>query len=340
MMIKSRTISLLLAITFGVLSFSLQAAPAQKKLPVLDRMVASVNNEAITESELNQQTELLLVRLRQTDTPMPSLPVLHKQLLEKMILEKCQLQLAAAEGITIDEKILNQTMHEIANRDNLSIMQMQAFLEEQGISFSQFRETIKTELLLSKIQQKEIGPRITISKTEVENFLASPAGQDQFGTEYRLGHILISLPEEPSNTRSIQEPTLMQIEAEANALVKELKRGADFAKTAMAKSAGQQALNGGDLGWRNTASIPSTFAKIAPTLRVGEIYGPIRNDSGYHIIKLLDKRSAGSTQQKTSINARNKAMDTLYQRKFDELVVTWLRHLRSEAEIKIYLNET
>lgn len=333
-MVKSYTFSFILACTLGLLSFSLQAAPTQKKLPVLDRMVASVNNEAITESELNRQTELLLVRLRQTDTPMPSLPILHKQLLEKMILEKCQLQIAAAEGITIDDKTLNQAINDIANRDNLSVSQMQEFLEEQGITFAQFRETIKTELLLSKIQQKEVGQRITISKAEVEHFLASPTGQDQSGVEYRLSHILIPLPEEASKAE------LQKIEVDANALVKELKHGADFAKTAMAKSAGQQALQGGDLGWRNTATIPSTFSKIAPTLRVGEIYGPIRNDSGYHIIKLLDKRSQSATQPKTSINARNKAMDSLYQRKFDELVVTWLRHLRSEAEIEIYLNET
>lgn len=332
-MIKSRSVSLLLACSLGLLSCSLAAQPVQRQLPVLDRMVASVNNEAITESELNRQTELLLVRLRQTETSLPSLSVLHKQLLEKMILEKCQLQIAATEGITVDEKALNQAVAEIASRDNLSIAEMQQFLEEQGISFAQFRETIKTELLLSKIQQKEVGQRITISKAEVEHFLASPAGQDQSGTEYHLSHILIPLPEEPSKA------DLQKTEESANALAKELKHGANFAKIAIAKSAGQQALEGGDLGWRNTATIPSAFAKIAPTLRVGEVYGPLRNDGGYHIIKLLDKRSPTQKQQ-NSTQARNKAMDTLYQRKFDELVVTWLRHLRSEAEIKIYLNET
>ena len=332
-MIRSRSVSLLLACSLGLLSFSLAALPPQKKLPVLDRMIASVNNEAITESELNRQTELLLVRLRQTETPLPSLPVLHKQLLEKMILEKCQLQVAAGEGITIDEKALNQAVTEIASRDNLSIAEMRQFLEEQGISFTQFRETIKTELLLSKIQQKEVGQSITISKAEVDHFLASPAGQDQSGTEYHLSHILIALPEEPSSTE------VQKTEASADALAKELKHGADFAKIVIAKSAGQQALEGGDLGWRTTAAIPSAFAKIAPTLRVGEVYGPLRNDGGYHIIKLLAKRSPTQKQQ-NSTQARNKAMDTLYQRKFDELVVTWLRHLRSEAEIKIYLNET
>lgn len=332
-MIKSYKASFLLACSLGLLSFSIHAAPVTKRLPVLDRMVASVNNEAITESELNRQTELLLVRLRQTDTPMPALPELHKQLLEKMILEKCQLQIAATAGVTVDEKTLNAAIQEIASRDKLSITEMQQFLEEQGISFSQFRDTIKTELLLSKIQQQEIGPRITISKAEIDHFLASPVAQDQSATEYHLSHILIPLSEELSKTE------IQQVEANANNVARELKQGADFAKTAIAKSAGQQALEGGDLGWRNIAAIPSTFAKIVPTLRVGEVYGPLRNDSGYHIIKLLAKRSPHA-QAQSPTQARSKAMDTLYQRKFDELLVTWLRHLRSEAEIKIYLNET
>ncbi len=336
-MLKSYRISFLIICGLSLLSFSLPLLAAQKKLPVLDRMIASVNNEVITESELNRQTELLLVRLKQTDTPLPPLPVLHKQLLEKMISEKCQLQIAAAEGITIDEKTLNQAINEIANRDNLSLAEMQQFLEEQGISFSQFRETIKTELLISKIQQKEVGQGIMISKAEIDHFLASPAAQDQSGTEYHLGHILIALPEEQTAEQS--KIALQKTESTANAIAKELRNGADFAKVAIAKSAGQQALEGGDLGWRDTTALPSAFAKIVPTLHVGEIYGPLRNDSGYHIIKLFAKRLPPQ-KQLSPTEARNKAMDTLYQRKFDELVVTWLRHLRSEAEIKIYLNET
>ena len=332
-MIQFRRLSFFIACSLGLLSFSLMALPVHKKLPLLDRMVASVNNEAITESELNRQTDLLLVRLKQTETPLPSLLVLHKQLLEKIILEKCQLQIASAEGITVDEKALNEAVAEIANRDNLSMKEMQQFLEEQGVSFAQFRETIRVELLLSKIQQKEIGQHITISKAEVDHFLASPAGQDQSGTEYHLSHILMAVPEESSKAE------VQKIEASAHALTKKLQQGADFAKMVMAKSTGQQALEGGDLGWRNTAAIPSTFAKIAPTLRVGQVYGPLRNEGGYHIIKLLGKRSPTQKQQ-NSAQARNKAMDTLYQRKFDERLVTWLRHLRSEAEIKIYLNET
>lgn len=336
----TRTLMLGLTCTLSLAAFSLQAEPkanSLKKLPVLDHMVASVNNEAITGSELNKQTELLLVRLRQTDTPLPPLPALRKQVLEKMVLEKLQLQVAKQEGIEIDEPTLDKAVQDIAERDNLSVAQMQQFLEEQGIPFPQFRRTIKTELVLSKLHQKEIGQHITISKRDTEHFLNSPMGQDQTGAEYRLSHILIPLPEAPE---SIEQ---QKAEESAEAIAKQLKAGADFAKIAIAKSAGQQALNGGDLGWRKAAAMPTLFAKVVSTLRAGEVYGPIRDTSGFHIIKLIDKRSPNIAANKNQNNAeamRSKAMELLYQRKFDEQLVPWLRRLRADAEVKIYLNET
>ncbi len=421
------------------MAYPLQAAPHAKKLVVLDRMVASVNGEAITESDLNKQTQLLLVRLQQTDTALPPMNVLHKQLLERMILEKLQLQLATQEGVIIDDSTLDNAIEEIASRDNLSLHQMQKFLEEQGIPFAQFCETIKTEITLSKLQQKEVGQNIIISKAEIEHFLTSPAGLGESDTEFRLGHILFPVPEEATKVE------LDKIEAEAKTIVKQLKTGANFSEVAIAKSSGQQALEGGDLGWRKLGFIPTVFVKVVPTLKVNEIYGPIQDSSGFHIIKLLDKRNtitaslkpkqevhlrqiliktsakrsepeveerlaalrqqivngasfaqlaqkhseemnsatkggdigwvseasvvsefnqqmaklkAGEISQpfKTSLGwhliqiiekrtrttpneaLRNKAMEVLYQQKFDEQLISWLRRLRANAEVEIYLN--
>lgn len=326
-----RTLSLLCILAAPC---ALQAGQAKQKLPLLDRIVASVNNEAITESELNRQTKLLAARLQQTDADLPPLPTLHKQLLEKMILEKLQLQLATEQGIDVEPAAVNQTIKEMASRDGLSVHQMEQFLEEQGISPNQFRETIKREMTLAKLQQKEVGQKITISKAEIENFLSSPTGSDQLGVEYRLGHILIALPGE----ESLSPEQIQSLQTKAEMAVKELKAGANFAKTAIAKSAGQQAFNGGDLGWRTIGEIPTIFAKIVPTLHEGEIYGPIRDNSGFHIIKLLDKRKT-KAMAASSEAARNKALETLYQRKFDEFLVSWLRTLRAESEVKTYLNE-
>lgn len=307
-----------------------------KQLPVLDRIVAIVNHDAIPESELNRQTELLMLRLRQSDMALPPLTELRKQLLDKLILEKLQLQMAKDEKIKVEDSILDKTLQDIASRDNLTMDQLKKFLVEQGITFDQFRDNIKNEMIISKLQQHEITPAITISSSDVEHFLSSPTGQDQSGVEYRLGHILISLPESASDEKRAAT------QKQAEDLVKQLNSGGDFSKLAMAKSSGPQALNGGDLGYRRASELPTFFAKTAPSLTKGQIAGPIRNESGFHIIKLIDKRSGSDLNalHASKEELRNKAMDTLFQRRFEEKLMTWLRRIRDEAEVKIYLNES
>jgi len=167
----------------------------------------------------------------------------------------------------------------------MPLNQMREFLEEQGIPFDYFRETVKKELTLSRLQQKEIGQQISVSKTDIEHFLNSPQGQDKTGSEYRLGHILIALPEAP--TPSEIQKAKLQVED----LKKQLATGANFNTLAMSKSAGPQALNGGDLGWKKGTELPTLFAKQALSMSVNEVHGPIRNSSGFHLIKLLEKRS-------------------------------------------------
>jgi peptidyl-prolyl cis-trans isomerase SurA len=314
--------------------FPIYSTAAPRKLPVLDRMIAAVNDEAITESELNQQTQLLMLRMPQQDTNLPPAAELKKQILEKMIIEKLQLQLAKQQKIEIDDETVNKTLEEIASRDKLTVAQLKEFMEEQGVSFQQFRETIKRELTISKLQQKEIGGGIVIAKADIEHFLSSPAAQDQTGVAYHLGHILIALPEEATSE------IIQQTEKKAEKIVQELKAGANFAKTAMAKSSGQQALNGGDLGWRKTSEVPTLFAKVVGTLQSGDVYGPIKETGGFHIIKLFEKRVQGEKGNNVANKAvmRNKAMEILYQRKFEEQLVPWLKKLRSEAEVEIYLD--
>lgn len=318
--------------SLGLLFHSpLNAAPNQ--LPLLDRVVATVNQEAIPESELNQQFQLLVARLKQGENPnLPSEDVLRKQLLEKIILEKLQLQMAKEEKISVDETQLKQAINEIASRDNMSLPQLQSFLETQGITYKQFQESIKNEMTISKLQQKEIGQFISISASELDNFINSPQGQDQTGAEYRLRHILIALPESPTQNE------LAVAEKKAKDLIKKLKSGGDFGENALASSSGEQALKAGDLGWRKSTELPTLFSKVVPTLPVGAIHGPIKNTSGFHIIKLVDKRIDGATLDNPEA-VKNKAMDALYQRKFEEQLTIWLKRVRDEAQIENYLNE-
>ncbi len=328
--------SFLVSALFSLGCLSLSAFATEKtSLPILDRVIATVNTEAITESEVNRQMQLFLVHLRQTDLAEPPSDVLRKQLLDKLVLEKLQLQLAKLVNIEVDEATLNRALEEIARRDGLPLEQLKGFLQEQGVTFAQFKETVKNEITISKLQQQEIGHHINISKNELEHFMQSAAGRDQTGTEYRLAHILISLPENPT----LEEQ--QKAENEAKGLVAKLKNGTDFAQTAIAHSKGVQALNGGDLGFRKAAELPTLFAKIAPTLHPGEVHGPLKNSSGYHIIKLVAKRQDTDNNKDSQLTAqlmRDKAMDALYQHKFEEKLTNWLRRLRDEAEIDIHLN--
>jgi len=293
----------LVSLTLGLASFSVLAKPgtSPKKFQSLDRMVAIVNNDTITTSELDYQTQLLLLRLRQNETELPPIAELKKQILERLIMEKLQLQIAAEAGIEIDDSTLNQTLHEIASRDGIPLEQMRGFLEEQGIPYNYFKDTVKKELTLSKLQQREVGQNITVSKVDIDNFLDSPQGQDKTGTEYRLGHILLSLSETPSPEE------IQATKKQAEEMVKQLRAGANFSQMAMAKSAGQQALNGGDLGFRKGTEVPTLFAKQASLMQVNEVFGPIKNTSGFHIIKLLEKRGgsgAGDSKAYVSTHVR------------------------------------
>ncbi len=306
----------------ATLSFSGIAAPSGP--PALDRLVASVNGEAISESDLKLRTKLLMMHVS-SDVQMPPPEVLHKQLLEKMILEKLQLQIATPEDLKVEDAPLDQHIADMAAQDDLSVDAFKAFLEDQGISFKKFRDWIKNEMILAKIQQREVGSFIHVSKKDVSDFLGSHAGQEHRGMEYHLAHILIAMPDPP------EAEAVNKARTEAEAIVKALKAGADFSKIAMEKSAAQQALEGGDLGWYKAASAPTLFVKLLPSLTSGDIRGPIEDSSGFHIIKLLAKKQ--SIEDPKQIEG--KALEALYKRQFETQLVRWLKQLRADSDVEI-----
>jgi peptidyl-prolyl cis-trans isomerase SurA len=318
-------------IFFTFFSILLSTSAQSKKDAVLDRVVAIVNNEAIPESALDRQMQLIMVRIKQGNMNAPPEDQLRKQLLDRMILEKLQLQKAKEVSVIVEEAELNSAISDIAKRDQLTLLDLKKSVEGQGIPFSQFRDTIKTELTILKLQHRELGQTITVSNAEIEQFLKSPGAQDQNNTEYHLAHILIPLPEMHTERMDLHA------KKEAAEIIQKLNQGADFSELAIAKSSASNALQGGDLGWRKTPELPTLFAKIVPSLSVGTIHGPIRNDSGYHIIKLIDKRIDG-IQAINSETFRNKAKDILTQRKMDERLGVWLRRLRDDSEVVINLN--
>ncbi len=251
----------------------------------LDRIVAVAEDDVILESELERQVDAIVRRFRAQGAPLPPLSILRRQVLERMILRSLQLQLAKKAGIEVDDETLRQALLDLAHRNGMDLDAFRQAVEAQGMDYAAFVDNLREELVLKRLRASQVDSRIQVSEREITHFLETEAQSDpRQASEYRLGHILIATPEAAS-------PTVIQKAREkAERLVAELRQGLDFHQAAIAMSDGAQALKGGDLGWRKLDQIPTLFAERVPKMRKGEIAGPIRSPSGFHIIKLLDRK--------------------------------------------------
>ncbi len=255
----------------------------------LDVIVAVVNDDIITRRELDEAITTIEQRLRQKGTPLPPRDELSRQVLERLILTKLQLRAAERDGIVVDDPTLNAAMENLARQNNLSLSQLRESVEKDGMSFANFREEIRREILFTRLRQRVVDSQLQISDQEVDNTLSSlPRAIPSANAEYHIAHILIALPE---------APTPQQVQAaqeKARDVVQQLRQGADFKQLAVAVSASQQALEGGDLGWRTADQMPSLFAEVVPRLQPGQISELIRSPSGFHIVKLLEVRGTAA----------------------------------------------
>lgn len=279
------------SLLFLFIGLSTQAAPV-----LLNQVVAIVDDDVIMESELNQRVQM--IKMQNQGGALPRDEVLRSQLLEQMIMDSIQLQMANRGNIHISDNELNQAMSNIAAQNGMSLIEFRQAMDEQGISFPLARQQIENEMRISRVQRFQVGERIQISDQDVDNFLASEIGKIASSSEYHLGHILISTPADAKSA------DIIRAEKKATELVKKLRQGDDFRQMAMAESNSRTALEGGDLGWRKEAQLPSLFSAAVPTLNIGDIAGPISSSSGFHIIKLLDKRG-GNTKLVTQYKTRH-----------------------------------
>lgn len=256
----------------------------------LDRILAVVNNDVITQSDLAIQTRTVVQQLRQRNTELPPADVLQKQVLERAIMDRLQLQVADRTGIRVDDDTLNRAIETIAKQNNLSIDQFREVLARDGFDFAAFREDIREEIIISRLRQREVGNKITVTDQEVQNYLDNQKVQGATaGNEYQIAQILVALPEAPA-------PEQIQATKEkAQKVLDDLRGGADFTQTATAISDDQKALEGGDLGWRAAGQLPTIFADVVPGMQPGAISELIRSPSGFHIVKLVDKRGDGES---------------------------------------------
>ena len=255
------------------------------KIELIDRVVAVVDSGVIMESQLNARVEEILIRLKSDKAELPPLNLLEEQVLDRLIIEEIQLQIAERAGIKISDSELNQTLSRVSAQNNLSLDDFRIKLEEEGTSYKSFRDTIRKELIIQRVQRGKVGAKIDISEQELENFINSEEGKTQLAEQYNVQHILLSVKS------GLTEEEVGEIQNNANSLIERLNNGESFEKLAASYSSGQNALEGGFLGWRTSAELPSLFAQVVSELKVGEVAQPVRSGAGFHILKLTDKRA-------------------------------------------------
>ena len=261
----------------------LQAAAEYQRL---EAIVAVVDDDVVLASELMTRLETVRRSIAENNLQPPPADVLINQIMERLIIENIQLQEAEKRGVTVDDESLARAVGSFASNNNMTLEEFQQTLAADGTSYRQFREEIRSELIITRLQRAMINRRIAISEQDVQALLNSPFYQQMFSDEYRVGHIMRSL--EDDATEADNEAAL----AEAAGFVQELRDGADFAQMAIAKSSASTALEGGDLGWRRAGELPTLFSDAVLDMQVGDIVGPISTGPTIHIIKLLERRGA------------------------------------------------
>ena len=293
--------TIVFAVAFGCPS----AASAQQPPPirVIDRIVAVVNDEVITRNELEERVKLAMRQLREQGTPPPARETLERQLLERMVTDRVQLQFAKETGLRVDDTELDRAIGRIAQENRLTAQQLRQVLEKDGIPFAKFREDIRSEIVITRLREREVDTKIVVTEGEIDNFL-SLQKQSDANDEYNVSHILVVVPENAS-------PEQIQTRrARAEQAYAQLKSGADFRQVAVAFSEAPDALQGGSMGWRQSSRLPTLFTEALKPLGVGELTPILRSANGFHILKLDDKRGGGAAVIVQQTHARHILLKT------------------------------
>lgn len=268
-----------------LLVLALLALRAEAAFTPIDKVAVVVDDSVILQSEIDKRIADIVFQFSQRKAALPPEEILRKQIIEQLILENLQMNLAGRAGIRIDDAEINAALTDIAQKNGVTLAAFQQKLDATpNGSYAEVREQIKRELMISKLRQRRLQDRIRITEQDVQNFLRSPSGQAELASEYRIGHILINLPDEatPKDIAAAEEK-IKKVQAD-------LAAGKDFAQTAATYSNAETALKGGDLGWRKVGELPTLFADQVEKLKVGEVAGPFRTPGGFHLIKLQGQR--------------------------------------------------
>lgn len=312
---------LMLSALSASLVISAQAKP--KADQEIDRVAAIVNEKIITESDVQDQVATMRNQLLMTGKDIPDDQTMHEKILQMMINKEVQIQIADRADVKVDLEELNARLSDIAKHNRITLKQLRAQIKEQGINFESFRNDMRDQMRLQKLQQRSVGGKISVSLKEINELLAEMKSKNTGNYQYHIANILISLPEAPTSKQ------VQTAEKRANMVVNELKEGKKFNQIASKSSDGDQSLQGGDLGWRKTAELPEIFAKELKTMKEGDTRGPIRAPNGLHIIKLLGVKEGEGIPSKQQVKAM------LYNRKMIEKVDEWVKQMRDSAYVQI-----
>ncbi len=252
----------------------------------VDRIVAVVNDEVITAHELRSRTAISEMQLRRQKIQPPPRDVLERQVLERMIVDRAQLQLARETGVRVDDGTVNAAIGRVAESNGLTVPALRQRIEADGLSFNQFREDIRQDIILSRLREREVDNRIQISESELDNFVAEQAGVSSDAQEVNIAQILLRVPENADSGR------IDETRRRADDLLAQLKGGADFAPLAASFSNAAEALQGGDLGWRSVDRLPTLFVDAIRNVKTGGVTDIVRSPNGFHILKVLGRRNA------------------------------------------------
>lgn len=297
-MLRIRTIfALLLCLACAA---NVYADDPQKQVAPIDEIAAVVNDDVITRNELDERIGTVVKQLQRQGTPLPAPEALQKQLLERMIMEKLQAQFAKKTGVRVDDAQVDKALQRIAEQNKFPTLDaFKAKLEEQGVDFKKFREEIRGEIIATRLREREVDSKLVISDSEISNYLTTEAKQMGKGLEYHLAHIFVVVPEQASADK------IQASQRRANEALNQLRNGADFAQVAAGFSDSNDALKGGDLGWRPADQIPAGFRDVLQKMKPGEVSPLLRSPNGFHIIKLVDSRTRDVPVVITQTHARH-----------------------------------
>jgi len=270
-----------------------QAAPepGQARQPqravLVDRIVAVVGKEVVTQSELAERRDFAERQLRRQGTPLPDRSLLERQILDRLIIDKAQLQLARDSGIRVEELQLDRALERVAENNSMSLAAFRRALEKDGVPYERFREEVRQQIQMQRLREREVDDRIEVSDAEIDQFLTEAKAGGSARSEYNLAHVLVRLPEQAS-PEQLDAARKKAERARAEALA-----GTDFAKVAASYSDAPDALQGGAMGWRTENRLPELFANAVKGMKTGEVSGVLRSPGGFHVLKVVERRGSG-----------------------------------------------